>query len=83
MNYPIIEVFWLDANCSEGWQSIEDVDYKNLSELLDKKSVGYLLKKTDKFISIAQSYDSDKKGGQCDNIMTIPKSCIKKIRSIK
>ena len=44
-------------------------------------SFGVVIKETDEYISIAQNYGTNPE--QCCSLMTIPKGCIKKIRTIE
>ena len=73
----IVVIDWVDSIRAFDWTLIEDVDEKSL----DCVSVGFLLKETDKHVTIAQNYGL--KPEQVCNLITIPKCSIRNIREIK
>lgn len=73
----IIVIEWIDSVRAFDWTLIEDVDEKSL----DCVSVGFLLKETDDYVTIAQNYGLEPK--QVCNLITIPKCSIRNIKEIK
>ena len=73
----IIVIDWVDSIRSFDWTLIEDVDENSLECV----SVGFILKETDDYITIAQNYGLEPE--QVCNLITIPKCSIKNIREIK
>lgn len=73
----IIVIDWVDSIRDFDWTPIEDVDENSL----DCVSVGFMLKETDDYVTIAQNYGLEPE--QVCNLITIPKCSIKNIREIK
>ena len=73
----IVVIDWVDSVRAFDWTLMEDVEEKSL----DCISVGFLLKETDRHITIAQKYCI--KPEQVCNLITIPKCSIRNIRKIK
>lgn len=73
----IVVIDWVDSVRAFDWTLMEDVDEKSL----DCISVGFLLKETDKHITIAQNYGL--KPEQVCNLITIPKCSVKDIKKLK
>ena len=73
----IVLIEWVDSVRAFDWSLLEDVDEKSM----DCISVGFLLKETDNYVTIAQNYGL--KPEQVCNLITIPKCSIKNIRKIK
>ena len=72
----VVVIDWVDSVRAFDWTLLEEVDEKSL----DCISVGFLLKETDNYVTIAQNYGI--KPEQVCNIITIPKCSIKNIREI-
>lgn len=71
MNYPIVEVIWVDAVASglDEWVDISDVK----TDVHEVVSVGYLL--DDEYnVTLAQNYDMN--GEKVCNVITIPWECV-------
>lgn len=71
----IVKIIWFDACTQSGW-----ID-KNLSKdllLIKNISVGILIKKTKKFITIAQTKNTNHFG----ELLTIPRCNIKKYKEL-
>ena len=72
----IVEVNWVDANGNDGWVSLKRAQTHNLAPT---NSIGYIIKKNKRQITIAQSISGD----AVDMILSIPASCIKSIKELK
>ena len=75
----IVEVLWDDACSASGWR--EAAELKNNVALSPCRTVGYILHKTSKFLSIVQSMGET--NGYAADATTIPVSCIRKVRKLK
>ena len=73
----IVEILWEDACSLSGWDNIET--YKNHTAM-PVKSVGYLIKRNKKCITLAGTQALDE--GFCQGI-TIPLSWMKQIRTLQ
>lgn len=73
----IVVIDWVDSVRASDWVLMEDVNEKSL----DCVSIGFLIKETNKHVTIAQNYGANPE--QVCNLMTIPKCSIKHIREIK
>ena len=73
----IVVIDWVDSVRASDWVLMEDVDEKPVN----CTSVGFLLKETDDYITIAQNYGLEPE--QICNLITIPKCSIRNIREIK
>lgn len=71
--YQLVEIKWLDAETSHGWE--EDVDASNVPVT----TVGFLVYKDERNVVIASTV-SDK---QHNSRIKIPKGMIRKMRPIK
>ncbi len=71
----IVEVLWEDSQNWGGWRQ---KDSYNFEETMLCRTVGYFVKKTDKYLCLAQSENEP----SWDNIMQIPQSAIKKIKNL-
>ena len=72
----IVYIEWVDSTRLDGWNNKETIKKNGLSFI---KSIGYLIKKNNKKVTICHSNGSDEMLG----ILHIPKGCIKKIKIIK
>lgn len=77
-SYPLVEVTWVDSCTSGRWKPIEE--YTRDSKLVECRSVGYLLQKTNRIVQIIQSLDEYGKGS--DEVI-IPRSTVKRIRRLR
>ena len=73
----IVVIDWVDSVRASDWVLMEDVNEKSL----DCVSIGFLIKETNKNITIAQNYGTNPE--QVCNLMTIPKCSIRNIRELK
>ncbi len=74
----MVEVTWIDASCLQGWRSDSNID--SFDGIPVVTSIGFLQKETKEFINLT-SHDADT--GDRADIMSIPRSSIKKIRRLK
>jgi len=82
----LIKIEWIDANNDTTWRDLDEALFEiNKTENAHSVSVGFFIKETDKFISIAQSMvvGEDDKIEQVSEVMSIPKVCIKKVKKLK
>lgn len=73
----IVLIDWKDSVKNSDWTLMEDVDEKPVNCI----SIGFLLKETDDYVTIAQNYGLEPE--QVCNLITIPKCSIKNIMEIK
>lgn len=74
---PKVEITWDDACTSGKWRSLKD--YQSI-DLMECKAIGYLTKKTKKLVQVVQQISDE---GLCSDSVTLPASCVKKIRRLK
>ena len=72
--YPLVIIQWDDAESSDGWEEAP-------TELIPSIaiSVGFLVRQTENYILLAQSYDN----GHTNGRFQIPKTLIKETKEIK
>jgi hypothetical protein len=75
MKRKIIEVLWMDACTHTGWQSS---DYK--ASTVWVTTIGVEWENNKEYIAVALNIDEQ---GQPADIISIPKSCIKKVKVVK
>lgn len=73
----IVVIDWVDSVRASDWVLMEDVNEKSL----DCVSIGFLIKETNKHVTIAQNYGTNPE--QVCNLMTIPKCSIVQLREIE
>lgn len=73
----IVVIDWVDSVRASDWVLMEDVNEKPVN----CTSIGFLLKETDDYVTIAQNYGLEPE--QICNLITIPKFSIRNIREIK
>ena len=73
MTVPIVIVKWIDAETSDGWDNDHD-DNEPVCY-----SVGFLVKETEKFLTLAGSFSE----GQTNNRIKIPKGMIVAVMPLK
>lgn len=54
--FPLVEVNWLDAQTSHGWEDKDEID----SEVPVVTTIGFLLKETEDSVVIASTIGQDK-----------------------
>lgn len=67
-------VWWYDACCDSGWESVRDVTHHKQLTL----SVGFVIKESKQALVIANTFDPET--DTCNGRMTIPIGMIKKRR---
>ena len=72
----IVYVKWIDSASLTGWRSAEQ--HKGPPPYIE--SAGYLLEKTDEYVTLLQSMSAY---GNGDNSLTIPRCAIKRIRRVE
>lgn len=72
--YKVVVIIWDDAESSDGWEEAPEELEPKLAT-----SVGFLVRQTEKYVLIAQSYDN----GHTNGRFQIPKGMIKEIKEIK
>ncbi len=80
-NYKLVEIEWEDSRLpTSEWQFIKNA---NISTICKCKTVGYLIKRTNKKITVAQSIgDLNSNLSQANGIMTIPACCVIDVKEI-
>ena len=73
--YPLVEVFWLDAETSYGWEEIPDTDLNPVLAV----TVGFLVNKNEHYIAIASTYSE----GSCNSRIKIPVGMVQSMSEIK
>ena len=74
----IVEVTWVDASCLQGWCSPDYIEANDGVPVV--VSVGFLQKDTKDYINLT-SHDSET--GHSADIMSIPRGCIKKMKTLR
>lgn len=81
----LIEITWVDSSTTEGWRFTDTIDFHD--DLIHTiRTVGFLIKKDDKYISVTHSYQLKEydDGSFCaGSFITIPMVSVKKIKKIK
>lgn len=77
VNYPLVEVTWVDSSSTSGWQHEISV------EPLTCYSAGYLIHRSRKSLVIAQNRGGENCNYRFGDTVTIPASCVKKTRRLK
>lgn len=77
----IVEVEWIDAASTNGWQRATDIDQEQAHDggLVECRSTGYVLSKDPRSIRLAQSQSAH---GSVAEVQAIPRSCIRSIRRL-
>ena len=73
--YPLVEVLWLDAETSYGWEEIPDTDLTPVLAV----TVGFLVSKNEHYIAVASTYSE----GSCNSRIKIPSGMIQSMVEIK
>jgi len=74
----LVEIDWIDSSGVGGWS---DADYIEKQEPSVCLAIGYIVRETDKFVTIVQSLDLT--DGTYYHSLTIPKFAITKMKIIK
>lgn len=65
-DYPLVEIRWVDANTSYGWEEITDkIAAENIVHCI---SIGFLIKETESEYVLAQTIEGD----DCNGTIAIP-----------
>ncbi len=77
----IVEVEWVDAASTNGWQRGDDIDREQAVDggLVECRSTGYLLSKDKRAVRLAQSQTTH---GSVSEIQAIPRSCVRSIKKL-
>jgi len=74
----IVRIEWLDiCHGQTNWSFIDQLDLGPLECV----SVGFLIKETDEYISIAENYNESE--GLVADTMTFPKAIVKKVEELR
>lgn len=83
----LVEVTWIDAHSYGGasWTAYDDDAKAAMSRAEVCTSVGFIFHQSKESLAIVASVSYDKDGGVCQigGHMTIPRSMIKKVRTLK
>ncbi len=74
--YRHVCIYWIDAKSSTDWKCVEEAMEQDVALCV---STGFILKKTDKAISLAQDFSFNDDHTEIDgigNLIVIPISCI-------
>jgi hypothetical protein len=74
---PLVLVEWVDSHRSEGWHAWEP-----RTEPLVCRSVGYLVRRNRRAVTVAASVTREETAQRCGEI-TIPTCAIRKVRRLK
>ena len=75
-------IIWTDSCTSnQSWSLAEDIKEDDGIMPITILTVGFIVKATELYISVAQSYGEDTE--QFCNVMTIPRGCIINIKDIE
>ena len=69
---------WTDSEINEGWCTDEKIDSMFIENPSQITSIGYLYKKSKKYVIIYADYDDSHK----NRIIKIPRGCIKSIKKL-
>jgi hypothetical protein len=72
----LVEIHWVDAASDSGWQGQKAPG----DETVDCRTVGYLLKRDSRVITVAQNVSHH---GSTGEWMTIPVSCVRRVRRLR
>lgn len=75
MKLDLVKIRWIDSACSNSWWTLES-ETEEIEKIkpIGITSVGYIIKESDVFISLAQNYGENPE--QFCNVITIPKGCV-------
>ena len=74
-DYKLVEIEWLDAETSHGWEEVESTDLDPIRAV----TVGFLLAQNEYYISVASTYSV----GSCNSRIKIPVSMVQTMTEIK
>ena len=75
--YRRLEVTWHDSSGKTGWAR-PNVGYPEKTPLTCQ-TIGYLLRRNKSIVSLAQSIDEQ---GKVNDVMTIPRQCVIRVRRL-
>lgn len=73
--YKLVEICWLDAETSHGWEEIEATDLDPIPAV----TVGFLLAQNEYYLSVASTYSE----GSCNSRIKIPVSMVQTMTELK
>ena len=73
----MVEVSWHDSSSAAGWQKEPE------TALLECWTAGYLVHRDNKSVVVALNCSSERSSSGFGDTMTIPSSCVKKIRKLR
>jgi hypothetical protein len=76
-DFPVVRVEWIDSVQEHGWSYLEESLKKSNDEAMECVSVGFLVKETDNFIVLAESFMMA--SSSVSGFMQIPKVAVDKI----
>lgn len=77
--FPIVEITWVDAfSHADEWVSLDDFPKDYLV-----KTIGYLVRDTKEYVSLAQQIQTVYDDGRMERVMNIPLGCIKERKVLK
>ena len=74
-HYPLVEVCWIDAETSYGWEDIAEADLSPAFAI----TVGFLVAQNEHYIMIASTYSEN----TCNSRIKIPKTMIEGMKELK
>lgn len=78
-----IEIKWDDALDTDGWNFLDEFDFKAHEEDMRHSTIGYFLKKTENALFICQTCEVNLREKPCvHGIFSIPFHCIVSVRKI-
>jgi hypothetical protein len=80
MRLKAVEITWQDSMHQSGWHKLSDNIALTKAEL-EHRTVGYVIHDTADVVAVVQSVSLN--GFSADSTMTIPKSCILKMRPLR
>lgn len=78
---PLVEVKWNDAWSSD--ESWKDSDVERTHRPHETFSVGYLLKRSKRGVSICRDYDEDEGEPRYDGALFVPAGMVVKVRRLR
>lgn len=77
----LVEVTWYDTHASGGgWRTVKEILHAGAASYYHCRSTGYLLYSDTRVVVLCQSLTED---GRATDTVTIPKGCVKRIRSLR
>lgn len=74
--FPVVEVIWLDAESTQGWEDEDESDH----EIPEVMTIGFLIHKSDAGITVAATACKER---TTNNRLKIPAGMVKSIRYLR